>query len=88
MVDVTDDTKFSEITIQGMGFAVPIVYAEGHPLTANQAAALNQVLAENLRNNFASKVKEAVTAAAKANEIKADSSLSTRFDSKVWSFDG
>lgn len=45
------------ITIQGHEFTVPMRYAEGHVLTANEAAALNQTFHENLRNNFASSVR-------------------------------
>ncbi len=47
-----------QITIQGHSFNVPDRYSEGHVLTANEASALNQTFHENLRNNFASKVKE------------------------------
>lgn len=53
----------TDITIQGEVFSVPQPYGEGHTLTANEAAALNQVLAENLRNNFASRVAKAKEAA-------------------------
>ncbi len=48
-----------QIIIQGVEFNVPTPYAEGHVLAANEASALNQLLHENLRNNFASKVKAA-----------------------------
>lgn len=47
------------ITIAGFEFAVPVRYTEGHQLTAGEASALNQTFHENLRNNFASKVKAA-----------------------------
>lgn len=46
-----------QILIQGVEFSVPTPYSEGHVLAANEASALNQLLHENLRNNFASKVK-------------------------------
>jgi len=46
------------ITIAGKSFNVEPRYAEGHPLTANEASALNQTYFENLRNNFAGKAKE------------------------------
>lgn len=62
MPDITDSTPTTVITIAGQSFTAPQPYAEGHSLTANEAAALNQTYAENLRNNFASKVKEAVEA--------------------------
>lgn len=47
------------ITIQGADFTVAPRYAEGHVLTSNEAATLNQTLFENLRNNFAKQVKDA-----------------------------
>lgn len=47
------------ITIQGAKFQVPSPFTVGYTLQSDgEAAALNQVYAENLRNNFASKVKE------------------------------
>lgn len=45
------------ITIQDLPFTVPVPYAEGHVITAGEAAALNQVYHENIRNNFAKQVK-------------------------------
>lgn len=48
-----------QITIAGHPFNVPVRYEEGHELTAGEASALNQTYHENLRNNFAKKVKEA-----------------------------
>lgn len=55
-------TKTTSITIQGHTFEAPARYAEGHTLNANEANTLNQTLAENLRNNFASRVKKAIEA--------------------------
>lgn len=52
------------ITISGETFQVSKPYAEGHQLTANEASALNQTRIENLRNNFAAKVKDAKAAGA------------------------
>lgn len=55
----TQEQKMSDtITIQGLEFAVPVPYTEGHVLTAGEASALNQVFHENLRNNFAAKIKK------------------------------
>lgn len=48
-----------QITIAGKVFNVPVRYEEGHELTAGEASALNQTYHENLRNNFAKKVKDA-----------------------------
>src|SRR6516165_9736225 len=48
-----------QITIAGKTFNAPLRYEEGHELTAGEAGALNQTYHENLRNNFAKKVKDA-----------------------------
>jgi hypothetical protein len=45
------------ITIQGHSFDATQPYLAGHVVTEAEAKALNQVRAENLRNNFASKIK-------------------------------
>lgn len=51
------ETPRNEVTIQAQVFTVPAVYNEGHTLNANEAGALNQLLVENVRNNFAGKMK-------------------------------
>lgn len=58
-----------QITIAGHSFNVPVRYEEGHELSAGEASALNQTYHENLRNNFAKKVKEASEAAAGAPDL-------------------
>lgn len=50
------------ITIAGHAFQVPLRYKEGDELSAGEASALNQTYHENLRNNFAKKVKEGTDA--------------------------
>lgn len=62
-MEITKDTPAKEISVKGVTLAVPAPYAEGHTLAANEAAVLNQTLAENLRNNFSRKVTEAIEAA-------------------------
>jgi hypothetical protein len=47
------------ITIQGAQFQVPMPFSEGHTLNAPEASAMNQLFAENIRNNFAGKMKKA-----------------------------
>lgn len=47
------------VTIQGFEFSIPARYVEGHVLNANEASAMNQLFAENVRNNAASKIKKA-----------------------------
>jgi hypothetical protein len=59
MPQVTESTPRAEIVIQGATFLCPQPYAEGHSLNANEASALNQVYAENIRNNLAGKIKKA-----------------------------
>lgn len=49
------DTK--NIIIQGQTFQATLPYVAGAVLTESEARALNQVRLENIRNNFASKVK-------------------------------
>lgn len=48
------------ITIQGLDFDVGAPYAAGHVVNENEANALNQTRAENIRNNFASRIKKEV----------------------------
>lgn len=57
------------LTIQGLKFQIAAPYAKGHLLSEQEAAALNQLFSENIRNNCANLVKEAKDAAG-------DSSLS------------
>lgn len=49
-----------DITIQGVSLDVPVPYEEGHVLRPNEANTLNQTYHENLRNNFAGEVKDAL----------------------------
>ncbi len=48
----------AEITIAGAVFSAPVPFAAGHVLTETEAGVLNQTYHENLRNNFAKKVKD------------------------------
>jgi hypothetical protein len=68
-------TPVTSITIQGLEFEVMQPYSEGHQLTAGEAAALNQTLAENLRNNFAPAVRKAVAEYRKANGLAEDAEV-------------
>jgi len=52
-------TNTREIVVQGVTITTAQPYAEGHTITAGEAKALNQVRAENIRNNLASMVKAA-----------------------------
>lgn len=47
------------IKVQGMFFSFSPRYQEGHVLSAVEADVLNQTFGENLRNNFASKIRAA-----------------------------
>lgn len=53
------------ITIADMEFEIPQPYVPGHALTEGEAKAMNQLLAENIRNNTAAKVKAAKEGAPK-----------------------
>ena len=50
-----------EITVAGISLLAPAPYSEGSVLTTAEAGVLNQTLKENLRNNFAKTVKDAIT---------------------------
>lgn len=60
------------IKVQGILFPVSPRYSEGHPLTAQEAAVLNQTLYENLRNNFATHIRKSVEESAKAAGVEHD----------------
>lgn len=64
MPEVNDTTARETYTIAGKSFNVFVPYAAGHVLTDGEASALNQTFAENIRNNFASTVKELVESGA------------------------
>lgn len=59
------NTPLADITIQGLQFKVPQPFSQGHVLTENEAGALNQVFAENIRNNKAGVIEKAQEAAKK-----------------------
>ncbi len=63
------NTPKRELTIKGVILSVIAPFAEGHVLTAGEAQVLNQTLAENLRNNFAGVVTEAVTKVGDASKV-------------------
>ena len=66
-------TEQRRIKVEGLIFNAPAPYRQGHMLNENEANTLNQTFAENLRNNFAKKVKSAKEAAQKnGGEFPAD----------------
>lgn len=77
----------SAITIVGLQFEVPAPFVEGHVLRANEAAVLNQTYAENIRNNFASAIKAAQEEAKKNGTAFDPSSLQSKLDEYVNSYD-
>lgn len=62
MVDFTEETSRKNIIIKKVEYTIAQPFAEGHVCTANEANALNQLLSENVRNNFAPKVKKSEVA--------------------------
>jgi hypothetical protein len=62
MANGNSGSAYDQITIQSKVFRVPIKYAAGHVLKENEAGALNQTFHENLRNNFATRVRDGVEA--------------------------
>lgn len=81
------DAPRNEITIKGLTFRAPAPFSEGHVLRENEASVLNQTLAENLRNNFASKVEAAKKAAEEAGTEVDLAALQTEFDTYAVSYD-
>lgn len=71
-MQITPETPTTSATIQGTQLVVPQPFNTGHVVTENEAAALNQLLKENLRNNFASKVKATLLEAYRASSGVAD----------------
>jgi hypothetical protein len=57
------------IVIASLPFDCPQPYAEGHVCSAAEARVLNMALAENLRNNFAKRIKAMRDRAASADEF-------------------
>jgi|SRR5215471_10132145 len=67
---VNDEVVYGSMTIQGLQFDIKTPYKEGHVLTAGEASQLNQVRMENIRNNFASTIRNAAAEYRKANNLK------------------
>jgi len=57
--DASAHVDTQTIVVQGVAFTAPAPFHEGHVMSAAEANVLNQTYGENLRNNFASQVKEA-----------------------------
>lgn len=58
MPEIHAHTPRETYTIAGESFKIAQPYKEGHSLTSGEASQLNQVFAENIRNNQAKKVTE------------------------------
>jgi hypothetical protein len=61
-----ETVRTQSVTIQGHDFVIPAPYVAGHTLNGNEAGALNQLYAENVRNNCAGRIKAAQKAAEEA----------------------
>lgn len=66
-----------KIIIAGNEFTIPQPFEAGHVCTEGEARALNQLLAENVRNNMAAKVKAGTAAAADVTKYAAEYVFST-----------
>ena len=66
------------ITIQGLEFSVDWPYKAGSiELSPGEASALNQTRAENLRNNFAAQIKQALAEYRETNKIPEDQEIAS-----------
>ena len=52
-----EEAPSHDITVQGLVFPARQIFDEGHELTGVEAGVLNQTRDENLRNNYAAKIK-------------------------------
>lgn len=75
-----NSTPRADVTISGLVFKVPTPYSAGHVCTPNEAAALNQLICENIRNNRAPMVAKAKEAAEKAGQPLDESALQADID--------
>lgn len=75
-MQIAADAPRTQATVQSILVSLPKPFAAGHVCTGPEAEVLNQTLVENVRNNMASKVEEAVKKAREASktpdEIKAE----------------
>ena len=76
----------STITIAGLTMTVPAPFVEGHVLRTNEAAALNQTYAENVRNNFSNSAKKAIQDAGSVDAVSIGE-LQDQLDEYVKSYD-
>src|SRR5260370_3101350 len=72
---VTTEVPYPPLTIQGLQFEVAQPYKAGHMLSEGEASQLNQVSAENIRNNFAGTIRTAIEAHRKANSLAEDAEI-------------
>lgn len=72
MPAIHEDTPYGELTIAGLTFQVPRPYKQGDILTEGEASQLNQVFSENLRNNFAAKIRSKIDEYKKASGLSED----------------
>lgn len=59
-MDFNKETPTGAFIIQQKTFQIPRPFSEGHVCTNSEAGVLNQILAENTRNNWSDRVKKAV----------------------------
>lgn len=74
-------------TIKGLVFSAPEPFVEGDIITAAEAAVLNQVFRENIRNNFASTVEKAKEEAAKSGSTVDRDTLQESLDKYIEAYE-
>lgn len=80
-------TQTQQITIQDWLATIPAPYTPGHALNENEAGAFNQLFAENIRNNYAKKVKDERELAVKENREPDFSKLQSDLDTYAASYE-
>ena len=60
-MQINPGTPTSPFTIEGVSLIIPLPFTSGHTCSEAEAGVLNQVVAENVRNNLREAVKELKT---------------------------
>ncbi len=85
-INLTSDTPRINRPIGGVILSIPQPFAEGHVLSANEAASMNQTYLENVGNNFRSTVTKFKKAAIVGKDEPSKSELDAVTDKQVDDF--
>jgi hypothetical protein len=69
-MNISADMPIRPFTVQGVELQIPEPFKAGHTCTEGEASSLNQTLVENVRNNLANDVAEALKRGEAAQQIQ------------------